>query len=211
MATMHEAGAEKLARRWLGDPNGALVLHKAHRGVTRYWEHGYVAALGQKDSRAGDWQLGQIASFGALHVDIQAGAIGIVKVRAGGEPRRDSAREANAAHLADLPEPFAGEVYMDQHNGDSDGKLSWTEPVTIDVSTQATWEDCEGVHPLLAPVTVRSGWIPLEIGTTQASRTLLHVREEGGVARWPYGSDWIWVFLNMEHRWRIAAVRRDAA
>lgn len=42
----------------------------------------------------------------------------------------------------------------------------------------------------------------LEVGATAPSRTLLHLKEEGILARWPYGSDRIWLIVNFDH-WRF--------
>lgn len=39
--------------------------------------------------------------------------------------------------------------------------------------------------------------IPLEIGTTDAITTYLHLHEEGSVARWPYGSESITILIDL--------------
>jgi len=40
----------------------------------------------------------------------------------------------------------------------------------------------------------------LEVGSTLGSRTLLHLRFEGGIARWPYDSEDIYIYVVIDER-----------
>ena len=201
MRTEHERAAGKLARRLLGTPEGAHSLHLAYKGVSERWEREYVDAIGQHYiySDRCDWPLEQIACFALVHGYLGNGTVGRVLVRAGGEPGRDSDREHNAGLLAEMPEPFVAELDMSQNCADSDGVLRWTEPIQVHVATTEREDGVGGECAVLAPAVIRPGRVPLEVGSTMPSRTALHLREDRGVAHWPYGSDWIWLLVRMEH------------
>jgi hypothetical protein len=189
MPAMHEQAAESLLDRWMSIPEGPRALYDAYTGVRHGWGADYVDMLGQS---ARNWTMEQICCFAILHVDIILGKIAIVRVRAGGTPRSDADRTRNAELVADLPEPFTATVHMTQHGADADGTVSWDQPITVDVSPGPT---DDGSSARAVPAIVPPGAVPMEIGYSLPSRTLLHIREDGGVARWPYGSDWIWVLL----------------
>jgi hypothetical protein len=82
----------------------------------------------------------KLACFAVLHSDIHSGAIGMVWVRAGGTPFRDSLRAYNAARLEGLPGPFTAAVDLQQYNDDCAGTLTWDQPVTI--NTVQTGSGC---------------------------------------------------------------------
>src|SRR5690606_39295719 len=52
----------------------------------------------------------------------------------------------------------------------------------------------ESIIESVGPVEIVPGLLPLEVGYTDGSRTLLHFAQERGVARWPYGSDTIYLY-----------------
>ncbi|MET8278836.1 hypothetical protein [Micromonospora sp. NPDC005174] len=51
----------------------------------------------------------------------------------------------------------------------------------------------------------RMGEHPLEIGPTDASRTLMHLMQDDAVARWPYGFTRVYV-LTPSPRWSLSNV-----
>lgn len=159
-------GREELAYadQWLRDPANA-TLRAIYGDPYRGWDSGQVAALSK------------LIAAGML------GKFRIVNIPLGVSPSRDSAREANRDALANLPCGITAEVY-DGGNGrgsESDGHL------TIPDGLDAVDED--------GSRRVADGWrcVPIEIGHTDATRTYMHLAQEGAVARWPYGHDRIYV------------------
>jgi hypothetical protein len=181
--TLHEAAARDHALKLSATTEGAHTLAQYRTRLRHhYWGAEYEDAIGQPMLSA---HAGQTAAFARVHAGIASGAIGRILVRAGGPPSRDSHRVENAAMLSDLPYPFG--AFVDPGQGMStsgDGRLEWIAPVEF--------ETPEGA------VVVGPTSIPLEIGTSAASRTLLHLIEDRAVARWPYGQDWITVFVGLE-------------
>lgn len=207
MPTVHEQGAEHLLGTMLDHPGASRTLAETRRrlklppGHPQAFAEDYVAAIGQtfRTGPAG-WSMEQIAAFTAMHIKICAGEIAQVQISAmDGGPSSDAHRDENAAKLADLPPPFQAEVDRGQHGADSDGALKWDRPIQVDAATGAVFLDaCRSAakQPVAAVQTVADEWAPLEIGYTLPSRTLMHVLQEGAVARWPYGSDFIWLFVH---------------
>lgn len=178
--TLHESVASEHAANLASRPGGALVLEQYRTRLRHhYWGSEYEDAIGQPLLSV---RPGQIASFATVHSGIAGGTIGRFLVRAGGVPRSDASRAENAELLADLPSPFGAFVAPGQGTSThGDGRLEWIEPVEVDVPS--------------GTVTLAPRSVPLEIGTSQSSRTLLHLLEEQGVARWPYGHDWITILV----------------
>lgn len=106
-----------------------------------------------------------------------AGFVAFAHVRVGVDPVADRMVDENNARLARLPAgfraefaPMVGSSYCD------DGNFGWTQPLRFEVFRDGAKHAC-----------VQEPWtLPLEVGRTMASRTLLHIMQSGGVARWPY-------------------------
>lgn len=199
--TFHQRAAQDLLDRMLDHPTASRLLadtrqrFKQPAGHPAAFDDDYAAAIGQtlRSAPAG-WPMEQVAAFAAVHAMVCAGEVAQVLIGAAGGPVVDSHREENAAQLADLPDPFQAAVDADQNRAECDGTLKWDAPIVLDAATGVVLLDScrRGVkQPVSIVTTVAPGWAPLEIGTTLASRTLLHLLEEGAVARWPYGSDCI--------------------
>ena len=93
-------------------------------------------------------------------------------------PSRDSDLIHNDGVLSALDPPFEGEFRGGP--GDNDGFISWNEPL------DAGPEYSRKIPP---------GRLPLEVGTTAAWNTWMHWYQEGGVARWPYRSEIIYLII----------------
>lgn len=199
MSTAHERGAQDVYDRWMSTPEGAVAFSAIWRGLhDGHLDPGYVAVLGQQF--IGPWSPWDALMIGLMHAEICNGQFGLAKVRAQAAPLSDSRRADNALALADLPHPFVAEVSPEQNGADSDGDLAWTEPIEVDVATEETERASNGwVRNVLERITVKPRRIPLEIGTTKPSRTRLHAVQDGGVARWPYGQDWITIIVPLNH------------
>ncbi|MGH8916774.1 MAG: hypothetical protein ACRD0H_00260, partial [Actinomycetes bacterium] len=161
----------------------------------------YVDAVGQiHRCTPSTWPVHQVAAFLQLHSRINAGHYAKVLVGVDVLPRPDADRAGNASALSDLPVPFAAELDMNQNGADDDGTVSWGESITVTRSTGVPFAaGCTRTSPVTVPVDLRPFRVPLEVGTTMPSRTLLHLEEDGGVARWAYGSTDLYVLLNLRH------------
>jgi hypothetical protein len=76
--------------------------------------------------------------------------------------------------------------------GDNDGKFSWLDPLEFD-RHGASHDPCR-----LEPFVIPAGSVALEVGTTSVGATFGHIFAETGVARWPYGSEYLYVFYPVE-------------
>jgi hypothetical protein len=102
------------------------------------------------------------------------------------EPSRDKSIRRNSEILAALPEPFSARF----HGGatDCDGVLEWHRELELSCPSK------DGS----VQVRIRRLRVPLEVGYTRASRTLVRLEYEGALARWPYGHHSIRVILRKD-------------
>ena len=203
MTTSHERGAHAVLDRLLTNEATAATLVRArqHLASGTYYSPEYVDAFGQLHRHTpGRWPVHQVAAFVRIHTGVCAGQFARVQVEVGATPGPDAARDDNAAALADLPEPFTAVLDMEQNAADQDGFITWDEDITVTRATGASFmAECSRKEPLTMPALVRPLQVPLEVGTTMPSRTLLHLEEDGGVARWAYGSKDLYIILNLRH------------
>lgn len=203
MTTSHQRGAHAVLDRILTlEPTAAALVRTRHRlAVGDHFTPEFVDAVGQMHRLTpGNWPVHQVAAFLDIHAAIGAGRYAMVQVEVGTAPRPDAGRAANAAALADLPEPFMAQLDLDQNAADEDGKVAWTEDVIVTRSTGVSYTaGCAVPESLTIPTVVGSFRVPLEVGTTMPSRTLLHLEEDGGVARWAYDSTDLYILLNLGH------------
>jgi hypothetical protein len=203
MSTSHERAARAILGRMLMDEGAAAALVRTRRRLAEKgsFEQAYVDAAGQmRRSTPRTWPPHQAAAFLQLHAMTGSGRYAIARVEVGSTPKADAEREANADALVGLSEPFIAELDREQKAADEDGVLHWTQEITATRCTGAVQlMNCGVKDPVVAPVMVQPCSVPLEVGTTMPSRTLLHLVEDGGVARWAYGSTDLFVFLNLHH------------
>lgn len=187
---MHERGAEDALAKLLAMPGGEELMITAERNIeSGFWQDDILEAIGLTTRYSRRVREQTFATM-YVYAKILTGEVAIIKVRAADEPDFDEYREKNAEALRDLPEPFMAELDMRQSMGDEDGFFWWTESV---VGSRTCWPSDDRNEEQW--VVVKPRRVPLEVGVTKPSRTLLHLRSEGGVARWPYGTDWITVFV----------------
>ncbi|MFE2973405.1 hypothetical protein [Streptomyces sp. NPDC059258] len=166
---------------------------------------GYADALGSSAMyRPKQWPLAQHAVFIKLHAMIGAGIVSYTCISTGGTPGPDADRVGNAAKLAKTHERFRAELDMDQNGADADGNLSWSGELKLSRPTGNFFypSTCRNAPQSILnyPTKMREGTAPLEVGDSWPSRTLMHLYQYGAVARWPYGSELIWLFVNFERR-----------
>lgn len=190
MSTAHEAGAKDALRRLLRRPHGGELLQIAERSIsTGKWSFEFLSAVGYSGETTREAPE-QLFITAWIHNKLMTGELLTVMVRADGPPRADCLREENNARLRALADPFRASVSLTQHYADSDGDLEWTEPV---MGSQTVWPDDD--HPREQWVYVEPFSVPLEIGTTKPTRTAWHINEGRGIARWPYDTDWITIYV----------------
>ena len=205
MTTVHQDAAEQAALDCATTPEGAAALRDFQDGLKiGRWPTSYVDAIGQ-DHRVDPhrWPLGQVFAFMRIHSMLMDGEIAQVQISTDGGPVADENRAENQRRLDDLLGPFVATVDPDQEtDAYGDGHLEWDEPIQVEQSMSvpyivlATGEEA----PLLKVATFPPCRVPLEIGTTFPSKTFEHLSRFKGLARWPYGSDRIHLFVRTRAR-----------
>jgi hypothetical protein len=202
MSTIHEEAAKSLLDRFMQSPTVAAELSatKNDLALGAFGER-YTAWIGQTLFEPAYWPLEQVAAFLRVHSGIMQGEFALIEIGVGATPGKDADRRENADKLAKINGSFAATVNMRQNGATSDGHLRWEEPIWVEKSTGSF---LLGPHDDDRPVTlahqIRGGRsVPLEIGYTQPSATLLHLMTgNGGVARWAYGDERVCLMVNVE-------------
>jgi hypothetical protein len=200
MGTVHEDAALRLVEEWDSDPEGAAIIPKYAEGLrTGRWCRDYIDAIGQLH-RIGPsrWPRHQVAAFVLMHHYLMSGFAAQVEIYVGRTPCPDVERDANASALANLPVPFVARVDRTQQNADQDGWLEWQSPITVNRSLGVAYYSSSAgdPEPILIRHVIPPGRVPLEVGSTLPSRTYLHTHADCGVARWPYETTWIRLFVS---------------
>lgn len=188
MGTWHADGLEVAAYQALGDqPHAGTAMHMTWKAIHEDNALGsfLVPIVGQIDRRAG-WSIGQVYAAALTLDGIMAGRILMRRLYVGEGPHADKMREENAAALAKLPEPWRVWVDETQYGADSDGWLKWDQP-------RMFLQNETPEHAFGAWCAIDEGCAPLEIGTTNASRSWMHLVQSGSLARWPYDDDCVTV------------------
>ena len=183
--TIHARAANEYAAELQQTTGGRRILQSYRRMIEDQRGITYTNAIGQPYK---GWSDGQVAAYSRVHYLIATGAVQEVIIPLGAYPGRDRGREANQRKLTEgLPPEFTAEVFEGlSHHGDA--QLRWTAGAVM------PWVDGYG-NTSEAPLCSWTDNAPLEIGHTDASRTLLHLMETGVVARWPYESEDIHLFF----------------
>jgi hypothetical protein len=118
-------------------------------------------------------------AFGLLMTWYETGLISFVSISVGAGPCQDHKVDENNKILRGLPRGFSADFIPGKGTGDlDDGLFRWSVPIRIEHMVDGEYEIR----------TQPPGVVPFEVGTTRASRTLYHLRKDGGLARWPYDS-----------------------
>jgi len=147
-----------------------------------FWEISYVNSLFQLGFA--NWDLYAAYCFAHLHAWIGVGKVLMAAVDIGFEPLADCEIEGNDKLLAALPEPFSGRFCGGSRG--CDGYVKWSEPIEFGQI------DCTG-REIVVIIPPRS--VPLEVGYTNPDTTLYHILGDHALARWPYGSKRIHLFV----------------
>ncbi|MFD6490700.1 hypothetical protein [Streptomyces sp. NPDC060188] len=194
----HVEMASTLLDRMLFSERSAASLARARlRLRSENLDANYVASLGQTQFGPSSWPPEQAAAYLRLHTGLMRGEFGRVGIDVSHSPDSDANREQNASRLGELPHPFRATVDVEQNFADCDGRLQWVKPIRIERSVGAAYYDHGLPSPILLAQEIVGSAVPLEIGVSHPSRTLLHLLQEGGVARWPYGSSTVTLLINV--------------
>lgn len=182
---IHAQSAEKYGRKLRSTAEGRALIASYRDMIEDPVGIDYTNAIGQP---YGGWTDGQVAAYSRVHYLIATGKVAKLTIPVGATPGRDADREGNQRRLNEgIPSEFTAEIY-EGNSHDGDALLSWPEDSVM------AWIDGYG-NETEAPLCQWAHSAPLEIGHTDASRTMLHLAEGGIVARWPYGSEDIWLFF----------------
>lgn len=185
---------------WDSDPETAKIIPGCIEGLrTGRWSRDYLDAVGQLHwGGPSQWPRHQVAAFAHMHAYLESGLAAQVAIHVGRAPCRDAERDANASALANLPSPFTAHLDRTQRNADADGWLKWYSPITVLCATEAVYYPSRASNPtaVRAPRIIPPGEVPLEVGSSPPSRTFMHIHEDLGVARWPYESTHITLFVS---------------
>lgn len=120
----------------------------------------------------------------------RAGKCIIIPISVMAEPQPDKHRDLNDAILRTLTPPFAATVSLAKSG--PDGQLTWdTEHPMAPHRHLKDWG------------TLRCGFTVLEIGSCPGERTLYYLLGFGSIARWPYGSDKVYLMAMADDQFGI--------
>jgi hypothetical protein len=129
-------------------------------------------------------------AFMSVHALMFSGQIACFRIQTDGCPCANDDIDGNNALLESaLRGEFSGEFWGGLD--DADGYVEWDKPV---IGTVRTHDDNKD-DPIISEQVIKPARVPLEIGYTAPETTLLHINQEGGVARYPYGQDEITVMV----------------
>jgi hypothetical protein len=187
--------------RFLQQPHGGTALaNTMNRLRSGHWPEWYVDTICQpwQTYAGGAWPMEQVHAFMFIDYWIGCGALAIVDIEVGEEPHRDSARAENQAALDKVAAPFVATVDQTQHCAEGDGTLTWNDRIGVSfLAEPGEWNTSNEPTWAVGAVT-KTAEVPLEIGTTLASTSIGHFSESRALARWPYGSKSIRLFLCTE-------------
>lgn len=203
LGTIHEDAARSLADELMQTDDGREALAFTNSWMRDPENKIKLDIFGQPH---GGWAVEQVAALYRILSLVSEDAIRMTYIPVGTAPYSDRARKENRAALAGLPYGITAEVYDGlSHVGDGCVQIP-DGLVVVDDSDRDLSGRVEKAPPKL-------GYVPLEIGYTLASRTLLHLLDHGAVARWPYGFDRIYLVSTvpvtlMRDRWVARLSRR---
>jgi len=203
MGTAHGDGLEEaFNRKTFEDPKWALIAAETRNRLNAsFYSQWIVDACFQLPEIRGKISLTDAFGFAVLYSNLFSGQIAHFKVKVGEEPWANKEIELNQSALNKLPDPFSATFDPERGRGaDSDGSFAWSRSVEAAL-TFVEPDDSERIERRTLP----KASIALEVGTTNVSKTLWHMRRSG-VARWAYGSKQIVVLVpsNLEVKNRLS-------
>ncbi len=161
----------------------------------RFYDQSVVDALFQRWD--GKITIEDAYCFGQLWAEIGSGVVFMRQFDIGVSPRADKEQSYNHRALQQLKKCHRSEISDNLRlsvdffggSGDQDGSVVLKSDLVF------RHEACEdGCCPARRAQAPKKTWLPLEVGTTTAARSLGHLRSEHGLARWPYDSNVVTFF-----------------
>jgi hypothetical protein len=135
-----------------------------------------------------------VFGFAQVWAHLHMGHIGVCTINLHELPGSDADVLGNQSKLNENIHPLFQAIVDPARGGlgGDDGTLSWDQPIELTrLFLNEESGECRSEAWLCEPQA-----ISLEIGTTNISTTLMHLRGRMGVARWPYGSEEITVLVS---------------
>lgn len=186
--SIYEQAAEHVFEELCAEDSRLLTMAAETSQKLRcgFYQKDIVDALGQYHFPPPLWET---HSFMQLWHHAHGGDVALAKVRIGHCPNKDADIEGNNNILQELARNSGGYLAAEFWGGlgDHDGQVEVLKPLLFD--TMNTPQDSieYGGH--------NSDSFSLEVGTQSWSKTLHMLRVNGTLARWPYGSEYIWLFV----------------
>lgn len=186
MINIHERAIESATTTLLLEDArwGSLLAEYLQAITAGRFDQWYVDALMQAPPSM-PFTIYDAFCLATIHRMILLGEIVTAQVQLDRVPRNDKAIEWNNTPLrASRGCPFVGEFCGGA--GDSDGWFAWVEPIEMGQLLADGSELTYTIDPMQ---------VPLEVGYTKGSVTLQHILTEWGLARWPYNSETLYLFV----------------
>lgn len=193
--SFHDDSVKKIVHDLLEtDPPSAECISTYTKLLNEgHFEQKYVELFVQQWSGRSKYSIYEGYAFMMLHHHLWQGRIALVYLDCD-EPHDNAMVAENQRILNKLPKSVKARFNPQKGGGaDGDGSLQWLKPL---IGTLGIHVDTD--ETAVAQTRILPGQIPLEVGTTMASRTLAHILSDGGVARWPYGHDRITLLISRQ-------------
>jgi hypothetical protein len=166
-------------------PDWFPICFNFYRNASNYLiDEGYPSQISYKDLFLQEYTTGDALTsgyiIGQFHSFIVSQKAAFIAIEVPGVPFANSQREHNNSILKEIAQPFKAE--FDGTSWGEDGIIQWDaqDPLTP-------------IHPELA--LNRDVWtFPLEVGTCSPTTLWVRFMDWGGWARWPYHSQYIYLF-----------------
>jgi hypothetical protein len=178
----------KYVNNLMCDSDWAIIISDTLKRMKKgFWSN--TDMLFQKWDRFGDADIYDAYAFTQFHSDLLSGEIIQLCLNVGRSPCADKGIKANNQVLSGLPYPFIGKFWGG--NQGVDGVIKWNYPIygeTMNISDDVMRREYYEIRP---------SQISIEVGYTSAAKTL-HQLRTCGIARWPYNSNEIMIYLNFD-------------
>lgn len=132
----------------------------------------------------GDYDIYDAYFFAQVWGMLLTGSVVACRVNINETPPRDNQFVKFNEILGTLQHPFEARFAGGPGTLDNDGHFEWKEPIVF----------TSLIPDKLSAVQLPASLVPLECGSTKGFTTFLHIMAgETGVARWPYGSQDVWL------------------
>jgi len=167
------------------DVNLAKVLADYAKKINDNFFGWHSDVIHQKWEGLGKSNIYDAYGFSEVHMMFMLGHIAVMRICVKSPPSGDKQIDENNKILNRLPNLFAGEFWGGTQ--DEDGCINMHEQAAFTVVGKDKFAQVNC-----------GGYFPLEVGYINASKTKLYLNSrEGKLARWPYGSQDVFLLQNV--------------